>query len=91
MDPHDIHTRTSIHALYFDSTQEDFERQKLQLTKESERNRTGSDRFVAKTETVEEILKNKTIGLKTLSDFQETRAELEEQKRREAAKTAELK
>ena len=70
---------------------EDFERQKADLTKESERNRTGADRFVGKNDSMEDALKKSTIGLVHLEDFQKLRSELEEEKRREAARTNELK
>ncbi|SPO20919.1 related to xap-5 protein [Ustilago trichophora] len=70
---------------------EDFERQKADLAKESERNRTGSDRFVGKNDSMEDALKKSTIGLVHLEDFQKLRSELEEEKRREAARTNELK
>lgn len=70
---------------------EDFERQKADLAKESERNRTGSDRFVGKNDSMEDALKKSTIGLVHLEEFQKLRSELEEEKRREAARTNELK
>lgn len=70
---------------------DDFERQKAELGKESERNRTGSDRFVGKNDSMEDALKKSTIGLVHLEDFQKLRSELEEEKRREAARTNELK
>ncbi|SPO20004.1 related to xap-5 protein [Ustilago trichophora] len=70
---------------------EDFERQKADLAKESERNRTGADRFVGKNDSMEDALKKSTIGLVHLEDFQKLRSELEEEKRREAARTNELK
>ncbi|SOV08442.1 related to xap-5 protein [Ustilago sp. UG-2017a] len=70
---------------------EDFERQKADLAKEAERNRTGSDRFVGKNDSMEDALKKSTVGLVHLEDFQKLRSELEEEKRREAARTNELK
>ncbi len=70
---------------------EDFERQKADLAKESERNRTGADRFVGKNDSMEDALKKSTIGLVHLEDFQKLRSELEEEKKREAARTNELK
>lgn len=70
---------------------EDFERQKADLVKESERNRTGADRFVGKNDSMEDALKKSTIGLVHLEDFQKLRSELEEEKKREAARTNELK
>ncbi|KAK4052192.1 hypothetical protein OIV83_002487 [Microbotryomycetes sp. JL201] len=52
---------------------------------------TGADRFTSKTDGVDEALKKSTYGLVQLQDFKETREKLEEQARREAAGTAELK
>merc|ERR1712093_307134 len=68
---------------------DEFAAQKEDLA--STRNRTGSDRFTVKTDGVEETLKHKTYGLVQLSDFKETRQQLEEQARQEAAGTAEVK
>ncbi|GAA6055512.1 hypothetical protein JCM3770_006298 [Rhodotorula araucariae] len=68
---------------------DEFAAQKEDLT--VTRNRTGSDRFTVKTDGVEETLKHKTYGLVQLSDFKETRQQLEEQARMEAAGTAEVK
>lgn len=71
---------------------EDFERQKAELARESERNsRKAGERFTANTDSVEETLKKQTIGLVTAEEFKKKREELEELKRREAAKTSELK
>lgn len=70
--------------------QDDFERQKSDLAKESERNRTGSDRFVGKSDSMEESLKMQTVGLVRLEDFQQKRQALEEEKRRIAARTSAL-
>ncbi|PWZ02681.1 XAP5-domain-containing protein [Testicularia cyperi] len=70
---------------------DDFERQKADLLKDAERNRTGSDRFVGKNDSMEDALKKSTIGLVHLEEFQKLRSELEEEKRREAARTNELK
>ncbi|GAA5862556.1 hypothetical protein JCM8547_002102 [Rhodosporidiobolus lusitaniae] len=58
---------------------------------QASRNRTGADRFTSKTDDVQETLKKSTYGLVQLSDFKETREKLEEQARKEAAGTAELK
>ncbi|KAM0792950.1 hypothetical protein ACM66B_002708 [Microbotryomycetes sp. NB124-2] len=68
-----------------------FAAQKQELINESARNRTGADRFTSKTDGVDEALKKSTYGLVQLQDFKETREKLEEQARREAAGTAELK
>jgi len=70
-------------------SQDEFAAQKEDLA--AQRNRTGSDRFTVKTDGVEETLKHKTYGLVQLSDFKETRQQLEEQARQEAAGTAEVK
>ncbi|KAN0063019.1 hypothetical protein ACQY0O_004182 [Thecaphora frezii] len=69
---------------------DDFERQKAQLTRDAERNRTAPDRFLSKTDSIEETLKKNTVGLVRLEDFQKRREELEEEKRRVAAKTNEI-
>ncbi|GEM09190.1 hypothetical protein Rt10032_c07g3207 [Rhodotorula toruloides] len=66
-----------------------FTAQKEDLT--ATRNRTGSDRFVGKTEDVQETLKKSTYGLVQLSEFKETREKLEEQARKAAAGAAEVK
>ncbi|KAK4049774.1 hypothetical protein OIO90_005355 [Microbotryomycetes sp. JL221] len=68
-----------------------FAAQKQELINETARNRTGADRFTSKTDGVDEALKKSTYGLVQLQDFRETREKLEEQARREAAGTAELK
>ncbi|KAJ1813641.1 alpha-1,6- mannosyltransferase [Coemansia sp. RSA 2599] len=48
---------------------------------------SGAQRFVAKQESVEARLKQSTIGLVQLSDFQRIKNELEEERQREAAQT----
>ncbi|KAJ2226223.1 alpha-1,6- mannosyltransferase [Coemansia sp. RSA 485] len=48
---------------------------------------SGARRFVAKDESVEARLKQSTVGLVQLSDFQRIKNELEEERRREAAQT----
>ncbi|ORY90908.1 XAP5, circadian clock regulator-domain-containing protein [Leucosporidium creatinivorum] len=70
---------------------EGFAAQKQELAAETAKNRTGSDRFTSKTDGVDEALKKSTYGLVQLSDFRETREKLEEQARREAAGTSEVK
>lgn len=70
---------------------EDIERQKAEMAKEAERNRTGSNRFIGKHDSMEDALKKSTIGLVHLEDFQKRRSELEEEKRREAARTNDLR
>ncbi|KAI9472708.1 hypothetical protein H4R22_002635 [Coemansia sp. RSA 1290] len=48
---------------------------------------TGSRKFVANEESVENRLKQSTIGLVKLEDFQRIKGELEEERQRKAAKT----
>ena len=69
----------------------EFDRQRQDIVKDTEGNRTAADRFVGKNDSIEETLKKQTVGLVRLEDFQKRREELEEEKRREAAKTNELK
>ncbi len=69
----------------------EFDRQRQEIAKDTEKNRTGSDRFVGKNDSIEETLKKQTVGLVRLEDFQKRREELEEEKRREIARTSELK
>lgn len=45
-------------------------------------------KFTPTTESVDEQLKKSTIGLVTLEDFQKTRGDIEEEARKQAAKTA---
>lgn len=70
---------------------EDFERQKQTLIKETEKSRPSSNRFVGQHDSMEDTLKNSTVGLVHLQDFQQKRKELEEAKAREAAMTSDLK
>jgi protein FAM50 len=70
---------------------EDFERQKLTLIAETEKSRPSSNRFVGQNDSMEDSLKNSTVGLVRLEDFQEKRRALEEAKAREAARTSDLK
>jgi protein FAM50 len=70
---------------------EDFERQKQTLISETEKARPSSNRFVGQHDSMEETLKNSTVGLVKLEDFQQRRKELEEAKAREAAQTNDLK
>ncbi|KAG0201657.1 hypothetical protein BGX28_005574 [Mortierella sp. GBA30] len=67
----------------------EFEQQRAQIIKDSEV-KVSSDKFVAQHDTVEEALKKQTIGLVHLKDFRKVREELEELKRREAAKTNQI-
>jgi protein FAM50 len=61
------------------------------MARETDRNRTGADRFVGKSDSMEESLKMQTVGLVKLEDFQQKRQALEEEKMREAARSNELK
>ncbi|KAF9469182.1 XAP5, circadian clock regulator-domain-containing protein [Collybia nuda] len=70
---------------------EDFERQKQTLINETEKSRPSSNRFVGQHDSMEETLKNSTVGLVRLEEFQQKRKELEEAKAREAARSSDLK
>ena len=70
---------------------EEFERQKQSLIQETEKARPSSNRFVGQNDSMEDTLKQSTVGLVRLEDFQQRRKELEEAKAREAARTNELK
>ena len=70
---------------------EEYERQKQTLIKETDKARPSAHRFVGQFDSVEESLKNSTVGLVRLEDFQQRRKELEEAQAREAARTNELK
>jgi protein FAM50 len=70
---------------------EEYERQKASLINETEKSRPSAHRFVGQNESVDEALKNSTVGLVHLEDFQKRRKEIEEEKAREAARTNELK
>jgi hypothetical protein len=70
---------------------EEYERQKQQLINETEKARPSAHRFVGQNDSMEDSLKNSTVGLVRLEDFQQRRKELEEAKAREAARTDELK
>ncbi|KAF8637409.1 hypothetical protein AX17_002904 [Amanita inopinata Kibby_2008] len=70
---------------------EEYERQKEKLISETEKVRPSASRFVGQHDSVEESLKNSTVGLVRLEEFQQKRKEIEEAKAREAARTNELK
>jgi len=70
---------------------EEFERQKQQLINETEKARPSVQRFVGQNDSMEDSLKNSTVGLVKLEEFQQKRKELEEAKAREAARTDVLK
>ncbi|MBW0479092.1 hypothetical protein O181_018807 [Austropuccinia psidii MF-1] len=83
--------RIAVHEKKRKEMMDEFERQKVELTRETDRNRTGADRFVGKSDSMEESLKMQTVGLVELKDFQQKRQALEEEKLREAARTNDLK
>ncbi|PWN30354.1 XAP5-domain-containing protein [Jaminaea rosea] len=88
---HDEHRRQGKHEKAREAMMKDYERQREDMAKESERNqRKAGDRFTSNTDSIEETLKKSTIGLVSAEDFKKRREELEELKRREAAKTSEL-
>lgn len=72
---------------------EEYERQRAEVAATAEKNANvaSSSRFTSKTESIEDTLKKSTIGLVSAEDFKKRREALEEQKRREAAQTDELK
>ncbi|KAF8136761.1 XAP5, circadian clock regulator-domain-containing protein [Boletus edulis] len=70
---------------------EEYERQKQQLINETEKSRPSASKFVGQNDSMEDTLKNNTIGLVHLEDFQQRRKALEEAKARQAARTNELK
>ncbi|KAF8798171.1 XAP5-domain-containing protein [Phlegmacium glaucopus] len=70
---------------------EEYERQKQSLINETEKARPSTNRFVGQNDSMEESLKNNTIGLVRLEDFQKKKKELEEAKAREAARSNDLK
>jgi protein FAM50 len=70
---------------------EEFERQKSNLIAETEKSRPSTNRFVGQNDSMEDSLKNSTVGLVKLEDFQLKRKALEEAKAREAAMTSDLK
>ncbi|KAF8743630.1 hypothetical protein AX14_001688 [Amanita brunnescens Koide BX004] len=70
---------------------EEYERQKEKLISETEKARPSANRFVGQHDSVEDSLKNSTVGLVRLEEFQQRRKEIEEARAREAARTNELK
>lgn len=74
-----------------DKLRQEFERQKQNLINETEKARPSSNRFVGQNDSMEDHLKNQTVGLVRLEEFQQKRRELEEAKAREAARTNDLK
>ncbi|KAL7283352.1 hypothetical protein ACG7TL_002782 [Trametes sanguinea] len=74
-----------------DQMRQEFERQKQTLIQETEKARPSANRFVGQNDSMEDTLKQSTVGLVHLEEFQQRRRELEEAKAREAARTSELK
>ncbi|KAF7294778.1 hypothetical protein MIND_01015400 [Mycena indigotica] len=70
---------------------EEFLRQKQAIVRETERSRPSANRFVGQFDSVEDSLKNSTVGLVHLEDFQQRRREIEETQAREAAKSNAVK
>jgi protein FAM50 len=67
----------------------EFEQQRAQIAKDNEV-KVSADKFVVQHDNVEDALKKSTVGLVHLKDFRKVRQELEELKKREAAKTNQL-
>ncbi|EJT49994.1 XAP-5-like protein [Trichosporon asahii var. asahii CBS 2479] len=65
--------------------------QPIQLTVQKSQDDASGTRFVGVDESVDEQLKKSTIGLVSLEDFQKTKEGIEEEKRKQAAKTAQEK
>jgi protein FAM50 len=70
---------------------EEYECQKQQLINETEKARPSAHRFVRQNNLMEDSLKNSTVGLVRLEDFQQKHKELEEAKASEVVCTDELK
>jgi protein FAM50 len=70
---------------------EEYERQRQSLISETEKSRPSANRFVGQNDSVEDHLKQSTVGLVKLEEFQQRRKEIEEARAREAARTNELK
>jgi len=61
------------------------------LIAETEKARPSAQKFVGENDSMEDTLKQSTVGLVQLADFRQTRLALEEKAAREAARTNELK
>jgi len=68
---------------------EEFEKQKEQISKDNQV-RIGSDKFAAAVTDIDSKLKTSTVGLFELNDFRKIKENIEEQQRKEAARTASL-
>ena len=64
--------------------------QRAALSAEASRDHTSAERFVKRTEGVEERMKRSTVGLVHAQDFKRIREELEEENRRKAAQTDDI-
>ena len=64
--------------------------QRAALSAEASRDHTNAERFVKRTEGVEERMKRSTVGLVHAQDFKRIREELEEENRRKAAQTDDI-
>lgn len=73
------------------NNREEYERTKATIINETEKSRPSANRFVGQSDSLDDALKNSTVGLVHLEDFQEKRRALEEAQAREAARTSELK
>ncbi|KAI9594243.1 XAP5, circadian clock regulator-domain-containing protein [Syncephalis fuscata] len=67
----------------------DFEQQRRKIQKDAEV-KIGKEKFIVEHGNLEASLKESTVGLVQLEDFQRIRAQLQEEKERQAAKTNEL-
>ncbi|KAL1919788.1 uncharacterized protein VTP21DRAFT_1719 [Calcarisporiella thermophila] len=65
---------------------EEFERQRQKIAKDNQV-QIGSEKFISQTNDFEDELKQSTYGLVDLEDFRKIRGDIEEARRREAAKT----
>jgi protein FAM50 len=74
-----------------EQAREEYERQKKKIKDETEKARPSTNRFVGQHDSMEDSLKNSTVGLMPLEEFQQRRQEIEEAKAREAARSNELK
>ncbi|KAJ7063475.1 XAP5-domain-containing protein [Mycena amicta] len=73
------------------TNREEFLRQKEAIVRETERVRPSASRFVGQHDSMEDSLKNSTVGLVQLEVFQQRRKEIEEAQARERAKSNTLK
>ncbi|KIK26780.1 hypothetical protein PISMIDRAFT_8797 [Pisolithus microcarpus 441] len=67
------------------------ERHRLKLISKTEKSRPSANKIVGQNDSMEDTLKNSTVGLVRLEDFQQRRKEIEEAKASQAACMSELK